>query len=398
MLTPLVESDGSHRVGGRRRIHPTQTALRDSGGSVYSSAEPSRAEPSRAEPSRAEPSRAEPSRAEPSRAVVCDQRHTGPHEPATSISEGVPRPDASAGRRSVRLSLSVPVFALLLGALSPFVALPVQAQTTVWEATLHAKPVLTIGVGCGSIDAAACATPANLTDNDFTLNGRTYTVNLILDYSSFGDNNLQLAFDGVSTNPPGNDLKALNFCVGTRSFALSGIDDASKATWPGDVGWSDGDSLSLKIASSCQPPTPDPPAGPSVRLSASPNPVHEGSSVTVTARLSSALTRAVTIPLRLTAGSAERDDFGRLESITIDSGQTSGTGTISTSADADTDDETFTVALRNLPASVTAGSPRSVEITITDLLAAPALPLGGALLLGLLLAWRGAVRVRRRGV
>ncbi len=73
MSTVLVESDGSHRVGGRSGIHPTQTqvpqplTLRDSGGSVYSSAEPSRAEPSRAEPSRAEPSRAEPSRAEPSR-------------------------------------------------------------------------------------------------------------------------------------------------------------------------------------------------------------------------------------------------------------------------------------------------------------------------------------------
>ena len=114
------------------------------------------------------------------------------------------------------------------------------------------------------------------------------------------------------------------------------------------------------------PDPPDPPARPSVRLSASPNPVHEGSSVTVTARLSSALTRTVTIPLRLTAGSAERDDYGRLESITIASGQTSGTGTISTSADADTDDETFTVALRNLPSSVTAGRPRSVEITITE--------------------------------
>ena len=121
-----------------------------------------------------------------------------------------------------------------------------------------------------------------------------------------------------------------------------------------------------------------------------------GSSVTVTARLSSALTHAVTIPLRLTAGSAERDDYGRLESITIASGETSGSGAISTSADADTDDETFTVALRNLPSSVTAGRPRSVEITITEAIPTPALPVGGALLLGLLLAWRGAVRVRRR--
>ena len=43
---------------------------------------------------------------------------------------------------------------------------------------------------------------------------------------------------------------------------------------------------------------------PTVRLSASPNPVAEGSSVTVTATLSQALTSDVTIPLTLTAGTA----------------------------------------------------------------------------------------------
>ena len=105
---------------------------------------------------------------------------------------------------------------------------------------------------------------------------------------------------------------------------------------------------------------------PTVRLSASPNPVAEGSPVTVTATLSAALTRNVTIPLSLTAGSAEAGDYGALESITVNAGATTGTGTVTTAVDDDTDDETFTVALGNLPSSVKAGSPNSVEVTITD--------------------------------
>ncbi len=105
---------------------------------------------------------------------------------------------------------------------------------------------------------------------------------------------------------------------------------------------------------------------PVVSLTASPNPVDEGSSVTVTARLSSVLSNAVTIPLRVTAGTAESGDFGTLASITIAGGSTTGTGTITTSEDADTDDETFTVALGSLPSSVAAGSPRSVRVTIRD--------------------------------
>ena len=109
-----------------------------------------------------------------------------------------------------------------------------------------------------------------------------------------------------------------------------------------------------------------PPPTPTVSLSASPNPVDEGQSVTVTARLSSALANSVTIPLALTAGTAEVGDFGTLASITVSGGQTTGTGTISTAQDADEDDETFTVALGTLPAGVAEGDPSSVEVTITD--------------------------------
>ena len=105
---------------------------------------------------------------------------------------------------------------------------------------------------------------------------------------------------------------------------------------------------------------------PAVRLTASPNPVDEGNPVTVTAWLSEALEQAVTVPLTLTAGTAEPGDYGTLSGITIGAGETRGTGTVSTIDDADKEDETFRVALGSLPASVAAGSPDSVTVTVRD--------------------------------
>ena len=105
---------------------------------------------------------------------------------------------------------------------------------------------------------------------------------------------------------------------------------------------------------------------PAVSLAASPNPVAEGAPVTVTATLSQALADDVTIPLTLTPGSAEAGDYGPLAGIAIDAGSTTGTGEVTTADDADADDETFTVALGSLPASVAQGTPSSVEVTISD--------------------------------
>ena len=106
---------------------------------------------------------------------------------------------------------------------------------------------------------------------------------------------------------------------------------------------------------------------PSVSLSASPNPVQEGSPVTLTASLSHATVNALTIPVTLTRGTAESGDYGTLTSISIAAGAISGVGTVTTFKDADSDEETFTAALgTTLPSTVTRGSPDSVEVTISD--------------------------------
>ena len=103
-----------------------------------------------------------------------------------------------------------------------------------------------------------------------------------------------------------------------------------------------------------------------VVLSASPNPVSEGEAVEVMATLSQTISREVRIPLVLSSATAAVGDYGELDSIVVDKNEWSGTGTIVTMKDSDLDDEIFTIALGVLPPGILAGTPASVEVTITD--------------------------------
>ena len=95
-----------------------------------------------------------------------------------------------------------------------------------------------------------------------------------------------------------------------------------------------------------------------VALSAYPNPVEEGNSITVTASLSEALDSDVTIPLTLTNGTAGAQGYEAPPpvQIVIKAGQTIGTYSIFAVADDITEiDETFTVALGPLPSGLAGG-------------------------------------------
>ena len=105
---------------------------------------------------------------------------------------------------------------------------------------------------------------------------------------------------------------------------------------------------------------------PTVTLTASPNPVEEGAAVTITATLASSLASAVTIPLTYTNGTAEAGDYVQLANITIAAGAMSGAGTITTTVDADADDEIFTVALGSLSSPLVAGTSSEVTVTIEE--------------------------------
>ena len=107
---------------------------------------------------------------------------------------------------------------------------------------------------------------------------------------------------------------------------------------------------------------------PVARLVLPPRPVPEGGPLTVTLKLSSASARDVRVPVVVTRGSSEAGDHGTLSSIVVPGGSISGAGEIMTVVDDDADDETFTVALdtANLPATMSAGDPASVSVTIAD--------------------------------
>ena len=108
---------------------------------------------------------------------------------------------------------------------------------------------------------------------------------------------------------------------------------------------------------------------PKVSLSVSPNPVDEGSRVTVTATLSDTLSSRVVIPVKVTRITAELEDITTTAvGLVIKAGSTTGSSTISTHDDADTEDETFSLALDGdeLPSSVKAGDPSTVTVTIKD--------------------------------
>ena len=109
-----------------------------------------------------------------------------------------------------------------------------------------------------------------------------------------------------------------------------------------------------------------PTTAPEVTLAVDPAAIDEGTSATVTARLSRALPNAVTIPLSVTADSAEPEDHDPPGSITIPAARTSGTSTFDTKGDHDTESESLTLSLGALPTEVQAGTPSSVEVTITD--------------------------------
>ena len=114
--------------------------------------------------------------------MTCVRRLAGAHRPAASAPAGSPRkPDPRPGRRRARLSLLLPALALLLGALSLFTAAPAQAQTTVWSATLTADLNHALGIfGCSAIHSGSQNCDALLTDDDFTYNGATYEITILL--------------------------------------------------------------------------------------------------------------------------------------------------------------------------------------------------------------------------
>ena len=197
----------------------------------------------------------------------------------------------------------------------------------------------------------------------------TYTVRLATQPSAAvtvaisGTTGTDLTLDETSLtfNPSGSDLWST-----ARTVTVSagedgdGANDAATLVHTASGGDYAGETASLAVTVTDDDTR-------TVSLSAAPDPhVLEGDPVTVTATLSGAMPSDIMVPLVLTAGTAEAGDYGSLAGIMVAAGETKGTGTVTTVEDADRDDETFTVALGDLPDGLVPGSPSSVEVTIRD--------------------------------
>ena len=183
--------------------------------------------------------------------------------------------------------------------------------TTSGTAPVPPSATFTVDEGAGFVGCSndSASTLANCNFPPFTLEGTKYTITSLTSYTSVSPNELLLV---VSPTLSRSDWEKLTLYIDGNSFrpvdsidfgnALTGI------TWrnPG-FRWAEGQQVKVRL-------TDDPPT---VSLSASPNPVDEGSPVTVTATLSQALSEDVRIPVY----SAAAGSFD----ITIPAGQTTVT-------------------------------------------------------------------------
>ena len=248
-----------------------------------------------------------------------------------------------------------------------------QAQERVWSATLTVKETVSgLIYGCDdAVSGAECSTSATLTDNTFTFGGVDYTIDAITVVSGG-----TLTFDLDKTIPASLDTLVLYVggdarLVWADGSKTTGTNTNDSITWDGTgVSWSVGDLVGLAMQKERAP-------SPLRRVSLSAaEEVDEGSDVSVTVILltpagdqpGTPFESAVTIPLTLTAGTAESGDYGTLASITIPAREFSAEGTITTAQDTDADDETFTVALGDLSSvtNVTSGPVTSVQVRIND--------------------------------
>lgn len=116
---------------------------------------------------------------------------------------------------------------------------------------------------------------------------------------------------------------------------------------------------------------------PEATLAVAPSAVREGASATVTVSLSRAWPNAVTVPLLVTEGDAEPDDYALPSLVTIAARAVRGSVALVAVDDGDQDDETLTVSLGAPPSGIVAGAPNSVLVTIHEDEPPPSVEVGG---------------------
>ena len=129
---------------------------------------------------------------------------------------------------------------------APAPVVPTGRGETVWSATLTAQDLASVFLGCGETGSSRCALTSVLTDDDFSLFGKTYTVQAI--QLLVGGGALDLGFDqAISTQA----ARRLTLHVGDREFPLANASYSSgntTASWSGTgLTWSASQQVPLRL-------------------------------------------------------------------------------------------------------------------------------------------------------
>ena len=134
----------------------------------------------------------------------------------------------------------------------------VQAQTTIWSSTLTVKTLATSSFGCNLIATNRCST--YLSDNDFTYDRTTFTIQAIFIYPPDSlrislNHGLPAAAESLTLN-----IEGTNFAFEDRGYHS----DDSVILWNNaGLSWTAGDTVSLTLMDpNRRPGTPEIPAAP----------------------------------------------------------------------------------------------------------------------------------------
>ena len=203
---------------------------------------------------------------------------------------------------------------------------PAEAQTTLWSSTLTVNEVFANQHGChrfASADSQKC--PQAMTQHTFTLDGTDYPIRLLAIKPVSAGWNLEIEFD---VDPPtslvGTTWEHVIFRIGGQDFRPTSASGIASDGFSWIIASGSTAHTALTTAATISVQLIDPRTTPTVSLSASPNPVQEGSPVTVTATLSRALSEDVSIPLNTAMMPQNSATVGAYD-IAIPAGQTTRT-------------------------------------------------------------------------
>ncbi len=253
-------------------------------------------------------------------------------------------------------------------------------------------------VSCPSRNSAPAPTPTpTATALEVSFDDATYTVQeggsitVTVNVSPDADRSLEIPVSVTNGSAESDDYSVSGLTDGklslasgesSASFTIEAVENSDSGAETLDLSFGDlPEGVSEGTKSTVRVTIEDPVSALEVSFDEATYSVNEGSSVTVTVNVSADADRSLEIPVSVTNGSAESDDYsvsgltgGKLSFI---SGDSSASFTISTVDDSDRDAETLDLSFGDLPEDVSEGTQATAQVNINDTTPAPRSNTGG---------------------